>query len=436
MSPILFRMGLFLYLMIMQIAEIHTIFLRSAGICTDTRTLTEGCVYVALKGDNFDGNKFAKYALEHGAIYAISDSIENNTLPNCIVTKDSLTTLQQLAQFHRSYLGIPIIGITGTNGKTTTKELINAVLSEKFKITATKGNLNNHIGVPLTLLSMDKTTDIGIVEMGANHLGEIEQLCEICQPNYGIITNIGRAHLEGFLTYDNIIVTKNALYQYIKKNGGKVFVNADDSLLMQLSLGIERKTFGTEKADFIYKAQSNGFTVGIEMPDKQKISSKLFGDYNATNIASASCIGIEFGLSSATIKLGLEKYSPSNNRSQTIETEKNTLLLDAYNANPSSMEAAICNFAKMDVSNKVLVLGAMFELGNDASDEHKRITELAESFQFKRLFFIGNWFKEGNNCFESTADFVAFLQKSPIEDAHVLIKGSRSMKLESIISFL
>lgn len=428
-------MGLFLYQK-MEIKEIHGIFLQSSGVSTDTRALTDGCIYVALKGGNYDGNKFVSQALSQGAGFAISDSQENSGIPNCIVVKDSLSTLQQLAAFHRRYLGIPIIGITGTNGKTTTKELVCAVVAEKHKVTATKGNLNNHIGVPLTILSMNKNTEIGIVEMGANHLGEIAELCEISQPNYGIITNIGKAHLEGFLSYENIITTKNALYEYIKKHGGKVFVNADDNLLMDLSSSIERATFGTRIADFIYSTQSEGFTIGITDSKGTQIESKLFGDYNATNIAAACTVGIELGIKISQIKDGIEKYIPSNNRSQTVKTERNTLLLDAYNANPSSMEAAIRNFAQMAPNNKMLILGAMFELGEAAESEHKRIAELAISLAFDQIYFVGEWYRTGDNCFASAAQFANYLQTVPINEAHILIKGSRGMKLETVTPYL
>ncbi len=420
----------------MEIAEIHNRFLNSSGVCTDTRSLTDGCIYIALKGGNFDGNKFVTQALQEGASIAISDYKENSGIPNCIIVDDTLTTLQELAKYHRKHLNIPIVGITGTNGKTTTKELVNAVLTEKFKVTATKGNLNNHIGVPLTILSMNKDTQIGIVEMGANHLGEIAELCEICQPNYGIITNIGKAHLEGFVNYENIIETKNALYAYINRNGGKLFVNADDALLMELSTGIPRLTFGKKYADFAYTATTDGFTIGIVTQKATKISSNLFGDYNTANISAACSVGIEMGMDLQTIKTGIEKYVPSNNRSQTIDTGKNTLLLDAYNANPSSMEAAIRNFAQMNLTNKTLVLGAMFELGKDAESEHKRIAELAESFAFSKIFYIGEWFRSGDNCFVTASDFTDYLQKSPVLKAHILIKGSRGMKLETTTAYL
>lgn len=420
----------------MEIKDLHSVFLRSSGICTDTRLLTDGCIYVALKGDNFDGNMFVKQALSQGAGFAISDNAENQSINNCIIVEDSLKTLQQLAAYHRRYLGLPIIGITGTNGKTTTKELVNAVVAEKYKVTATKGNLNNHIGVPITLLSMNKNTEIGIVEMGANHLGEIADLCEISQPNYGIITNIGKAHLEGFLSYENIIATKNALYAYIQQNGGTVFVNNDDALLMELSANINRKTFGTQAADFKYSSQSEGFTIGITTPNGVLIESKLFGDYNASNIAAACAVGLSFGLEISQIKAGIEKYIPSNNRSQTMKTERNTLLLDAYNANPSSMEAAIRNFAKMPASNKILVLGAMFELGGSAESEHKRIADMAISQGFDQIFFVGEWFRTGTNSFASAAQFANYLQTAPINNAHILIKGSRGMKLETVTPYL
>lgn len=420
----------------MEIKDLHNIFLQSSGVSTDTRALTDGCIYVALKGGNYDGNKFVSQALMQGAKYAISDSVDNLGIERCFVVKDSLSSLQQLAAFHRKYLGLPIIGITGTNGKTTTKELVCAAVAEKYKVTATKGNLNNHIGVPLTILSMNKDTEVGIVEMGANHLGEIAELCEISQPNFGIITNIGKAHLEGFHNYENIISTKNALYKYIKNHGGKVFVNADDKLLMDLSLDIDRVTFGTHSADFNYSVHTDGFTIGITCLNTTHIESKLFGDYNAANIAAACIAGMELGIDMSQIKAGIEKYVPSNNRSQTVKTETNTLLLDAYNANPSSMEAAIRNFAKMTVMNKMLILGAMFELGDAAESEHKRIAELALSLAFEKVYFVGEWYRTGENCFDSAAQFANYLQTAPIKDANILVKGSRGMKLETITAYL
>lgn len=426
-------MGLF-YIYTMDIASFYPLFLQSKGICTDTRSLTEGVIYVALKGANFNGNKFVKQALKEGAKYAVSDDNDNAGTGNCLVVKDSLVFLQQLANHHRKQLDIPVIGITGTNGKTTTKELLHAVLNQQFNVLATKGNFNNHIGVPLTLLSITKEHEIAIIEMGANHVGEIAELCEIAEPTIGMITNVGKAHLEGFGSFENIIETKIGLYNSIRNAKGTVFVNADDPVLMKHSQNIERNTYGKCHADFDFHAITDSFTIGIEAAGLS-IKSKLFGEYNAYNIAAACAIGKYMGVSDIKMKEGIENYTPSNNRSQTIKTEKNTLLLDAYNANPSSMEAALRNFAKMDLPNKVVVLGEMYELGADSESEHKKTQDLCTELNFSNAIYIGNW-PEIHNRYESTIAFIEALKKDTIQNSNILIKGSRGIKLEDIVTYL
>jgi len=419
----------------MKIAEIHKIFIQSSGICTDTRTLANKSLYLALKGANFDGNKFVGQALKQGAIFAISDDPSNKKIPNCIIVENSLLCLQELARFHRKTLDIPVIGITGTNGKTTSKELINVVLSTRYHVCSTKGNLNNHIGVPLTILSIAKTHEIAIIEMGANHPGEIADLCKIALPTFGLITNIGKAHLEGFGSFENIIATKTALFKSVKSAKGTIFVNADDPILTKHAKSIQKKTYGTTFSDLQYSILSNGFSVGITS-NEGSILSNLFGEYNALNIAATCLIGKTFSIPFSQIAKAIELYEPQNNRSQTIKTEKNTLLLDAYNANPSSMEASIRNFAKMTVPNKHLILGEMYELGDNAEAEHKKIQLLCNEVGLDAyVFYVGNWPKEGL-LFKDTASLQEYLQTHPIEKATILIKGSRGVKLESVIDYL
>lgn len=424
----------------MNISEIHTLFLQSTGVCTDTRQLKKGNLYIALKGDNFNGNAFAKAALEKGASAAIIDE-ENYLTEGSTLVNNGLQALQELAQYHRSFLNIPIIALTGSNGKTTTKELINAVLSQKYSTVATIGNLNNHIGVPLTLLSMTKETEIGIVEMGANHQGEIASLCEIAQPNFGYITNFGKAHLEGFGGEEGVIKGKSELYAYIQKTKGLVFVNLEDPIQVRLTEEIERFTFGNKEADISTRLTSANPWVCLSLEDVS-ISSQLIGQYNANNIAAALAMGVYFKLSKAAIKKGIEDYIPTNNRSQIIEKQGHTIILDAYNANPTSMEAALRNLSIQEAENKIAILGDMYEVGPTTDKEHTHIAALAATLGIDEIHVVGQHFFDNailENNLRSYASFEAFREsfKASIKkESTILIKGSRGMAMERVLDLL
>jgi len=421
-----------------KIETLHQQFLKSTGICTDTRTITKGCLFFALKGENFNGNKFAQDALDKGAYKVIIDeAVYHKESGETILFSDVLTTLQNLASYHRDYLKLPIIALTGSNGKTTTKELINAVLSQKYNTVATKGNLNNHIGVPLTLLSMNSETEIGIVEMGANHLKEIELLCEIAKPNFGYITNFGKAHLEGFGSIEGVINGKTELYRHLQKNDKVVFVNAEDSKQLELSKTINRITFGKLQGCSIQlKDASKQLLVQFKGLD---IQSNLIGLYNYHNIAAAISIGDYFKVSKESIKKAIESYTPTNNRSQLVEKGTNKIILDAYNANPSSMKVALENFKQTKGNSKIVFLGDMFELGTEAKKEHQHIVALLEEYTFEKTYLVGeNFFKTKTSSplihkFKSFDELKIELDTKTIKNSHLLIKGSRGMALERIL---
>ena len=426
----------------MNIEKLHSIFLNCNNICTDTRKVQENDLFFALKGPNFNGNAYALQALNKGASYAIIDEDEYKTDDHrLILVTNTLNTLQELATYHRRKLGLKIISLTGSNGKTTTKELINAVLSKKYKTIATQGNLNNHIGVPLTLLSMDESTNIGIVEMGANHLKEIEELSSIAQPDFGYITNFGKAHLEGFGSVEGVIKGKSELYEYLINNEKLIFINNDDSIqLTKLKNYSNKFSFGKNKdtnlkIDFI---KANPF-VSLKVKNTI-INSKLTGAYNSHNIAAAACIGIYFKVPIGKIKEALENYIPSNNRSQIIEQNENKIILDAYNANPSSMKAAIDSFASNNNTHKIAFLGDMFELGKTSKEEHQFIATYAEKKNFESLFLIGENFNQTNitnaKKFKTFEDFKKHLKTLNLKDKLILIKGSRGMELERILTFI
>lgn len=431
--------------------ELYNHFLKHPVICTDTRDITQDSIFFALKGDNFNANKFAEQALDSGCSLVVIDEEIYKKDERYFLVEDVLSTLQALANYHRKQLSIPIISITGTNGKTTSKELLNAVLSQKYNVLATKGNLNNHIGVPLTLLNITEQHEIAIVEMGANHVGEIAMLCAIAEPDFGMITNIGKAHLEGFGGYEGVVKAKSELYKFIQQKSGKLFVNADNKLLQQLSDGIDKVTFGTlESVDFEgefiesnpfvklkYKAKND--IQSIE--EKPVITTQLIGNYNFENILAAACIGHYFKVSEEQIKKGLENYVPSNNRSQVMQTKSNLLLLDAYNANPSSMNAAIENFAQMDQPNKMAILGDMLELGDDSEREHSSIVTLLNNKNITNLILVGPFFKEAGKSinaktFSNSDEVVDYLKHNPVNDSTILIKGSRGIKLEKVVELL
>ncbi|WP_413513823.1 UDP-N-acetylmuramoyl-tripeptide--D-alanyl-D-alanine ligase [Myroides odoratus] len=433
----------------MNIQELYSCFLQADGLSIDTRNITPNSLFFALKGDNFDANELAQEALDKGALYVVMDNPKLVTdKEKTILVPNALQALQSLANYHRQQLGLPIIALTGSNGKTTTKELIKAVLSQKYNVKATQGNYNNHIGVPLTLLQFDEETDIGIVEMGANHLNEIALLCRIAQPDYGYITNFGKAHLEGFGSFEGVIKGKSELYDYLEDNHKIAFVNLDDPRQDAKTLTFSRYTFGTKDTnpDLEIEVLKQTEVATLQVKD-QSITSNLTGSYNGTNIAAAVAIGQYFGVSLPEAAQAITSYTPTNNRSQWIKQEPFTLLLDAYNANPSSMELSIANFNQLPSTiPKIYILGDMFELGKDSEKEHKNIIQQVEETNFEKAIFIGKEFSKVKDTtaskaitfFETLADFLAQHEDIAQLLAHhtVLIKGSRGMALEKIISFL
>ncbi len=424
-----------------MIENLYKKFLECKSISTDTRQITAGSMFFCLKGENFNANKFTADALEKGARIVILDEPEFLVDDRTILVDNVLKTLQQLARFHRDQFHIPVIGITGTNGKTTSKELISTVLSSKLKCHFTKGNLNNHIGVPLTLLSMPLDTEIAVIEMGANHLGDIKELCEISNPNFGIITNIGKAHLEGFGSIEGVIKTKTELYDHIKLNSGTLFVNADDDLLNSKSSGFERLNFSNKGiAEINVKLVSSKPFIKVEFGGEM-IQTNLLGSYNLTNITAAIAIGHYFKIDKALIKKSLENYQPSNKRSQFVETTKNKIYLDAYNANPTSMRAACQSFVDIDFGDKIMVLGDMLELGIESKNEHLQLLVDMKKIFDGQVYLVGPEFHSQNEgfgftSFEETSDAVEYFKKQDISGKFILVKGSRGIHLEDILSFL
>lgn len=433
-----------------KIKELYSHYLKYPSISTDSRNIKPGDIFFALKGENFDGNEFVFKALELGASLVVCDNeeiIQRNNLLNernnllnqrkkIFFCRNSLLTLQALALYHRKQLSTTIIGISGTNGKTTTKELIQVVLSKKFKTLATKGNLNNHIGVPLTLLSIPYDTEIAIVEMGANHVGEIGFLCDIAMPDLAILTNIGTAHIEGFGSRENIIKTKKELFDFVKNNScekSHIFVNADDNALKDETFSKKTTYSLNTKADISAKACCENGYAQIIYKDNL-IASNLVGVYNAYNILAALTIGLHFGVELEQIKKAIEQYTPSNNRSQILKTNNNTLILDCYNANPSSCTSSIESFANMEANHKMVFMGAMKELGEVSIQEHKRVFDLLQSKDFERIVLIGEEYKsvlEGKvEWYANSEEFKENLIENKIEEATILIKGSRSTKME------
>ena len=422
----------------MKIEQLHSLFLECGSVSTDTRKIKNNDMFFALKGENFNGNTYAEKALKAGAKYSIVDEVKYQTSDSTILVANVLETLQTLATFHRSYLKIPILALTGSNGKTTTKELINCVLSQNFKTTATIGNLNNHIGVPLTLLSMTQNTEIGIVEMGANHQKEIEFLCKIAKPDFGYITNFGKAHLEGFGSVEGVIKGKSEMYDFLIANDKMIFVNSNDNVQVDKTENAKRFTFGNKNSDVnINFKKAQPFV--ISKFKEEEIKSQLIGDYNFNNIAAAITIGEYFKVAISKIKKAIESYTPTNNRSQIIEKDSNKIILDAYNANPTSMHAALLNFEKQD-SNKIAVLGDMFELGTEAVIEHQIIADLAISLNIEQIILVGENFYNVNVKsnrlikYRSFADLEAVFHISKIEHSIILIKGSRGMALERLLN--
>ncbi len=432
--------GLFIYLSFMKIQKIHELFLQFPTPCTDTRKITPNCIFFALKGENFNGNRYAEQAIKNGAVYAIVDEATYANHSHAILVENVLETLQQLATFHRRHFKTKVIALTGSNGKTTTKELVHAILSTTYKTTATIGNLNNHIGVPLTLLSIQKDTEIAIVEMGANHQEEIAFLCKIAEPDFGYITNFGKAHLEGFGGVEGVIKGKSELYDFLNEKHKFIFFNADDPIQVS-KVSTYKNSYGFSQNDVKYyqiNLRSADPFVSIEV-EQTIITSKLIGAYNFLNCCAAIAIGKYFNVSLENRKKGIENYVPSNNRSQLIDKNGHQIILDAYNANPSSMQVALENFHKLDAKHKTVFLGDMFELGNSAKIEHQKIADLATSMEFDSTFFVGKNFSATTTkekIFETFDDLSYYLKNNNLEKSAILIKGSRGMALERLIALI
>ena len=427
----------------MIIEQLYQKYLEAGKISTDTRQITPGSVFFALKGDKFNANEFAAEALIKGARYAVVDDERFVKEERYILVEDSLVALQNLAKHHRSQLKIPIIGLTGSNGKTTTKELVNAVLSKKFKTFATKGNLNNHIGVPLTILSIDKSSEIAVIEMGANHLGEIALLSSIANPTHGFITNIGKAHIGTFGGFENIIRGKSELYEHLISNNGIVFINSLNPILSNMA-----KRF---KAALLYPAVGDYYSceliesdpfVKIKAENNEIVQTQMIGAYNFENIAAALCVGKYFEVNAKLANKAVAEYVPGNMRSQFLKKESNTIILDAYNANPSSMQAAIDNLASMKALKKVVILGDMFELEEEAEKEHRNLGRLLKEKKFDRVYLCGKLMRSAKAefsdalLFESKDLLMEELKRNPINDSTILVKASRGIGLETVVEVI
>ena len=470
----------------MNINELYKIFLKSSGVSTDSRSLKGGELFFALKGENFDGNKYAIAALKSGAAYSVVDEealideiIDGIDFSGKIIrVKDSLKALQELARWHRSVSlvdGKPlkVIALTGTNGKTTTKELLRAVLSTKYQVLATEGNLNNQIGVPLTLLRIKQDTELAIIEMGASHIGDISELVSIALPNYGLITNVGKAHLQGFGNFEGVMATKGELYDYLQRTADKVFLNVDNEFLLAMAekrpdLSVIPYGVTYDKAALSEKSAAlseKSMCLSLNLASGLKLASNLVGNYNAENIMAALAVGKYFGISEIDAVSAISAYIPSNNRSQLVKTNNNSLIIDAYNANPSSMEAALNNFSSINTSNKVAMLGDMLELGEDSFDEHLKLANKAINLGLEKIYFVGTEFlkvfsaSETENSeakasdenvdlrikndlgveykvFPTSSELADFLKTNPLKLSTILIKGSRGIRMEKCLEFL
>ncbi|RNL50780.1 UDP-N-acetylmuramoyl-tripeptide--D-alanyl-D-alanine ligase [Pedobacter jejuensis] len=432
----------------MTTEELYAYYLKNPVISTDTRNISNGCIFFALKGENFNANQFAAQAIEKGAAFVVIDEEEYSTDNKCLLVDDVLTALQKLAKYHREQSNIPVVGLTGSNGKTTSKELINAVLAERYKTFATHGNLNNHIGVPLSILSIKPDVEIAIIEMGANHQKEIELLCTIAQPTHGIITNVGMAHLDGFGGFEGVKKGKAELYNYLKQTQGYTFINRDNSNLLEMSAnaGLSKLIYyGTENGNTIKGTlKSSDPFIEVDWTNHEvttTVKTHLTGSYNFENILASICIGDFFDMSADDINSGLSKYEPKNNRSQLTKTETNTVICDFYNANPSSMTAALNNISVLTADKKVAILGDMFELGAESENQHELIAQQTENNDLDEAIFIGKYFysfkeKFKGTYFETPTEAAAYLKENPIKNSLVLLKGSRGMKLESLLEYL
>ena len=427
----------------MNIQKIHKLFLVSNSVSIDSRNIKPNDVFFAIKGLNFDGNKFAVQAIENGASHVISDDLEISKISDKIIyVNDSIQTLQELANFHRKFINTKIIAITGSNGKTTSKELIFSVLKSRYKTIATKGNLNNHLGVPLTILSMNKETEIGIVEMGANHLREIDFLCNIAEPDFGYITNFGNAHLEGFKSLEGVIIGKSELYTYLKDNDKVIFYNSENSKQSSILNNYSNSfSFGSNsKSNCILNKLKSKNCISIKY-NEESIVSNIYGDYNFENISIAIAIGCYFKIGVEQIKKGVESYLPENNRSQILKKRNNTIILDAYNANPSSMDLAISSFENINTTNKMIIAGDMFELGQESNKYHQQIINYLEKSTNTLTYVVGVNFCKTNHSkkiksFPSTKELINNISKLNISNYSILIKGSRTMQLEKIVEFI
>jgi UDP-N-acetylmuramoyl-tripeptide--D-alanyl-D-alanine ligase len=420
--------------------KLYNLFLKYPSVQTDSRKVKKGDLFFALKGPNFNGNAYAAQALRRGAAYAIIDEKEFAVSSKYVLEEDVLLALQHLARYHRLQLKIPFIGITGSNGKTTTKELLTAVLAQKYKTYATEGNLNNHIGVPLSILKIKKDAELAIIEMGANHLHEIELYCDIALPNFGLITNCGKAHLEGFGSLEGVRKGKGELYDYIRRTQGTIFRNADLAYLSDMAKGIEdQRTYGTANAQTIGRAISGTDLLKVAVLSsglETQIQTQLVGNYNLANVLAAVAVGCYFDVDIEKIKAAIEAYRPSNSRSQMLEKGSNKIILDAYNANPSSMRAALENFNKMEGKNKWVLLGGMKELGVDSLKEHQELINLLVKMDFKNVLLCGpefNAVKHNFSWFPNVTALNAYLHSAPLKDALVLIKGSRTATMETVL---
>ena len=427
----------------MNIQKIHKLFLVSNSVSIDSRNIKPNDVFFAIKGLNFDGNKFAVQAIENGASHVISDDLEISKISDKIIyVNDSIQTLQELANFHRKFIDTKIIAITGSNGKTTSKELIFSVLKSRYKTIATKGNLNNHLGVPLTILSMNKETEIGIVEMGANHLREIKFLCKIAEPDFGYITNFGNAHLEGFKSLEGVIIGKSELYTYLRDNDKVIFYNSENSKQSSILNNYSNSfSFGSNsKSNCILNKLKSKNCISIKY-NEESIVSNIYGDYNFENISIAIAIGCYFKIGVEQIKKGVESYLPENNRSQILKKRNNTIILDAYNANPSSMDLAISSFENINTTNKMIIAGDMFELGQESNKYHQQIINYLEKLTNTLTYVVGVNFCKTNHSkkiksFPSTKELINNISKLNISNYSILIKGSRTMQLEKIVEFI
>ena len=427
----------------MSIIDLYDLFIHNPQITTDSRNCPKGSIFFALRGDKFDGNQYAGKALASGCVYAVIDNPDYYIGERTILVDNVLKTLQQLAHHHRKVLGLPIIGITGTNGKTTTKELLAAVLSTKFNLLYTEGNFNNHIGVPLTLLRLTHDHEMAVIEMGASHPGDIKELVDIVHPNYGIITNVGRAHLEGFGSFEGVIRTKGELYDYIRRSKGKIFIKKENEYLQSIAKGIEQITYGNGD-DAFASGQVVSCDPFLVFNWKQQgklhtVETHIIGSYNLDNVLAAVAVGRFFKIPAERISRAIAAYEPTNNRSQFKKTDNNELIIDAYNANPSSMKVALDNFITMPVQPKAIILGDMRELGPTSDELHAEVVAQIKKGQFDKVFLCGEHFsKVGKEFspFATTEAMVEELRKQPLKGYHILIKGSHSMGLEKLADIL